>query len=60
MGEQQSNQVCLLFIDSESGSEMLTVQIKDQEEPMSEVEYLEEIREGKDFYLKGPGKDSQD
>lgn len=60
MGEQQSNQVCLLFIDSEGGSEMLTVQIKDQEEPMSEVEYLEEIREGKDFYLKGPGKDSQD
>lgn len=39
---------------------MLIVQVRDQEEPMSEVEYLEEIREGKDFYLKGPGKDSQD
>lgn len=39
---------------------MLTVQVKDQEEPMSEVEYLEEIREGKNFYLRGLGKDSQD
>lgn len=60
MGEKQSNQVCLLFIDSEGASEMLTVQVKDQEEPMSEVEYLEEIREGKNFYLRGLGKDSQD
>lgn len=39
---------------------MLTVQVKDQEKPMSEVEYLEEIREGKNFYLRVPGKDSQD
>lgn len=60
VGGKQSNQVCLLFIDSEGASEMLTVQVKDQEEPTSEVEYLEEIREGKNFYLRGPGKDSQD